>query len=72
VGVFKRGASPSFQNLPPLLDKERGTQVRRLKDSSRGEVTILKIKTLIYFVLNPTLKEYSKNQPCVIIILTLS
>ncbi len=33
--VFKRGISPSFQNLPPLLDKERGTQV---EDSSRGEV----------------------------------
>jgi len=34
--AFKRGVSPSFQNLPPLLDKERGTQV---EDSSRGEVT---------------------------------
>jgi len=26
VGVFKRGVSPSFQNCPPLLDKERGTK----------------------------------------------
>jgi len=24
--VFKRGVSPSFQNFPPLLDKERGIQ----------------------------------------------
>jgi len=24
--VFKRGGSPSFQYLPPLLIKERGTQ----------------------------------------------
>jgi hypothetical protein len=37
MGERLRGASaPSFQNLPPLLIKERGTQV---EDSSRGEVT---------------------------------
>jgi len=35
-GAFKRGVSPSFQNLPPLLIKERGIKV---EDSSRGEVT---------------------------------
>ncbi len=34
--VFKRGVSPSYKNLPPLLIKERGKQV---EDSLRGEVT---------------------------------
>jgi len=39
--VFKRGASPSFQNLPPLLDKERGIQGVRspynLKEGGQGD-----------------------------------
>ena len=39
--VFKRGVSPSFKNLPPLLIKERGTQGVRspniLKEGGRGD-----------------------------------
>jgi len=36
--VFKRGVSPSFQNLPPLLIKERGTQgVRSPNKNYRGQ-----------------------------------
>jgi len=60
-------------------EKERGASaplkhpIKFWEGDTGDRVTILKgTKTLIYFVVNPTLKEYPKNQPCVIISLTLS